>query len=86
MALFKSFIDFGISFDNYSELRLRFIMIRFIFFKKLYDKGDFIEQVTSNCMMQRQISSWQTVLLLELAQNVATKKRMEINVKMWINA
>jgi methionyl-tRNA synthetase len=43
-------------------------------------KGDFIEQVTSNCMMQKQISSWQTVLL-GLAQNAVTKKRMEINVK-----
>jgi methionyl-tRNA synthetase len=25
----KSFSDFGISFDNYPELRLKFIMIRF---------------------------------------------------------
>jgi methionyl-tRNA synthetase len=33
----KSFIDFGISFDNTLELRLRYTMIQLkIFFKKLY--------------------------------------------------
>jgi methionyl-tRNA synthetase len=32
----KSFADFGISFDNYSELRLRFTMIRLKIFKKNY--------------------------------------------------
>jgi hypothetical protein len=82
----KSFIDFEFHLIITLELRLRYTMIQLkIFFKKLYDNGDFIEQ-PSNCMTQRLISSWQTVLLLELVQNVATKKRMEINVKMWINA
>jgi methionyl-tRNA synthetase len=42
----KSFSDFGISFDNYSELRLKFITILLLnFFTTLYEK-DFIEQVT----------------------------------------
>ncbi|MFC4738555.1 methionine--tRNA ligase [Flavobacterium ponti] len=43
----QSFIDFGISFDNYSrtssEIHHKTAQE---FFKKLYDKGDFIEEVT----------------------------------------
>jgi methionyl-tRNA synthetase len=35
----------------------------------LYDNGDFIEQVTEQLYDKRLISSWQTVLLLELVQN-----------------
>jgi hypothetical protein len=39
------------------ELQLKFTMIRLRVFTTLYEKGDFIEQVTSNCMMRKQISS-----------------------------
>lgn len=43
----KSFIDFGISFDNYSRTSSKIHHdTAQEFFKKLYDKGDFIEQVT----------------------------------------
>ena len=43
----KSFIDFGISFDNYSRTSSKIHHdTASEFFKKLYEKGDFIEQVT----------------------------------------
>ena len=43
----KSFIDFGISFDNYSRTSSKIHHdTAQEFFKKLYNKGDFIEQVT----------------------------------------
>ena len=43
----KSFIDFGISFDNYSRTSSKIHHdTASEFFKKLYDKGDFIEEVT----------------------------------------
>jgi methionyl-tRNA synthetase len=43
----KSFLDFGISFDNYSRTSSKIHHdTAGEFFKKLYDKGDFIEQVT----------------------------------------
>lgn len=43
----KSFIDFGISFDNYSRTSAQIHHdTASEFFRTLYDKGDFIEQVT----------------------------------------
>jgi methionyl-tRNA synthetase len=43
----KSFIDFGISFDNYSRTSAKIHHdTASEFFKKLYDNGDFIEEVT----------------------------------------
>jgi methionyl-tRNA synthetase len=43
----QSFIDFGISFDNYSRTSAKIHHdTAQDFFKKLYDKGDFIEEVT----------------------------------------
>ncbi len=43
----KSFIDFGISFDNYSRTSSKIHHdTAQEFFKKLYDNGDFIEEVT----------------------------------------
>ena len=43
----QSFIDFGISFDNYSRTSSEIHhKTASEFFKKLYDKGDFIEEVT----------------------------------------
>jgi methionyl-tRNA synthetase len=43
----QSFIDFGISFDNYSRTSAKIHHeTASQFFKKLYDNGDFIEQVT----------------------------------------
>ena len=43
----QSFIDFGISFDNYSRTSSKIHHdTASEFFKKLYDNGDFIEQVT----------------------------------------
>ncbi|AIJ36554.1 Methionyl-tRNA synthetase [Flavobacterium psychrophilum] len=43
----KSFVDFGISFDNYSRTSAKIHHdTASEFFKKLYDKGDFIEEVT----------------------------------------
>ncbi|WP_320816001.1 methionine--tRNA ligase [Flavobacterium sp.] len=43
----QSFIDFGISFDNYSRTSAKIHHdTAQEFFKKLYDKGDFIEEVT----------------------------------------
>ena len=43
----KSFSDFGISFDNYSRTSAKIHHeTASEFFKKLYDKGDFIEEVT----------------------------------------
>jgi methionyl-tRNA synthetase len=43
----KSFIDFGISFDNYSRTSSKIHHdTAQEFFKKLYENGDFIEQVT----------------------------------------
>ena len=43
----KSFIDFGISFDNYSRTSSKIHHdTASEFFKKLYDNGDFIEEVT----------------------------------------
>ncbi|NNT70938.1 methionine--tRNA ligase [Flavobacterium sp. IMCC34852] len=43
----KSFIDFGISFDNYSRTSSQIHHdTASEFFRKLYDKGDFIEEVT----------------------------------------
>jgi methionyl-tRNA synthetase len=43
----KSFIDFGISFDNYSRTSAEIHhKTASEFFKKLYDKGDFIEEIT----------------------------------------
>lgn len=43
----QSFIDFGISFDNYSRTSAKIHHITAQeFFKKLYEKGDFIEEVT----------------------------------------
>ncbi len=43
----KSFIDFGISFDNYSRTSCEIHhKTASEFFRKLYEKGDFIEEVT----------------------------------------
>ncbi|PDS27051.1 methionine--tRNA ligase [Flavobacterium branchiophilum] len=43
----KSFLDFGISFDNYSRTSAKIHHeTASEFFKTLYDKGDFIEEVT----------------------------------------
>ncbi|HEX9152190.1 MAG TPA: class I tRNA ligase family protein, partial [Flavobacterium sp.] len=43
----KSFSDFGISFDNYSRTSAKIHHDSASeFFRKLYDKGDFIEEVT----------------------------------------
>jgi methionyl-tRNA synthetase len=43
----KSFVDFGISFDNYSRTSSKIHHdTASEFFKTLYDKGDFIEEVT----------------------------------------
>jgi methionyl-tRNA synthetase len=43
----KSFIDFGISFDNYSRTSFKIHHdTASDFFRKLYDNGDFIEEVT----------------------------------------
>ena len=43
----KSFIDFGISFDNYSRTSAKIHHdTAQAFFRKLYDQGDFIEEVT----------------------------------------
>ncbi len=43
----KSFIDFGISFDNYSRTSSKIHYdTASEFFRKLYDNGDFIEEVT----------------------------------------
>jgi methionyl-tRNA synthetase len=43
----QSFLDFGISFDNYSRTSAKIHHeTASEFFKKLYDNGDFIEQVT----------------------------------------
>ena len=43
----KSFLDFGISFDNYSRTSAKIHHdTASEFFKKLYDNGDFIEEVT----------------------------------------
>lgn len=43
----KSFVDFGISFDNYSRTSAKIHHeTASEFFKKLYDAGDFIEEVT----------------------------------------
>jgi methionyl-tRNA synthetase len=43
----KSFVDFGISFDNYSRTSAQIHHeTASEFFKTLYDKGDFIEEVT----------------------------------------
>ena len=43
----QSFIDFGISFDNYSRTSSKIHHeTASEFFKKLYDNGDFVEQVT----------------------------------------
>lgn len=43
----KSFIDFGISFDNYSRTSSKIHHdTASEFFRKLYDKGDFIEEIT----------------------------------------
>lgn len=43
----KSFADFGISFDNYSRTSAEIHhKTASDFFKKLYDKGDFIEEIT----------------------------------------
>jgi len=43
----QSFVDFGISFDNYSRTSAKIHHeTASEFFKKLYDNGDFIEQVT----------------------------------------
>jgi methionyl-tRNA synthetase len=43
----QSFIDFGISFDNYSRTSAKIHHdTASAFFKTLYDKGDFIEEVT----------------------------------------
>ncbi|WP_192499781.1 methionine--tRNA ligase [Flavobacterium sp. PL002] len=43
----KSFVDFGISFDNYSRTSAKIHHDTAQgFFKKLYEQGDFIEQVT----------------------------------------
>ncbi|WP_333599186.1 methionine--tRNA ligase [Flavobacterium sp.] len=43
----QSFLDFGISFDNYSRTSAQIHHdTASEFFKKLYDKGDFIEEVT----------------------------------------
>ncbi len=43
----KSFLDFGISFDNYSRTSSKIHHeTASEFFKKLYDNGDFIEEVT----------------------------------------
>ena len=43
----KSFVDFGISFDNYSRTSAKIHHdTAQDFFKKLYEQGDFIEQVT----------------------------------------
>lgn len=43
----KSFVDFGISFDNYSRTSAKIHHdTAQAFFRKLYDNGDFIEEVT----------------------------------------
>ena len=43
----KSFVDFGVSFDNYSRTSSEIHhKTASEFFRKLYDKGDFIEEVT----------------------------------------
>jgi methionyl-tRNA synthetase len=51
----------------------------------LYDNGDFIEQVTEQ-LYDAKADQLADRFVTGTCPNVATKKRMEINVKMWINA
>lgn len=54
----NSFEEFGISFDNYSRTSAAIHHdTASDFFKKLYDNGDFIEEVQNNYMMIKQDNS-----------------------------
>jgi methionyl-tRNA synthetase len=52
----KSFIDFDISFDNYSRTSAKIHDTAGFYFRFIWKRW-FIEQVTNNCMMRKQISS-----------------------------
>jgi methionyl-tRNA synthetase len=53
----KSFSDFGISFDNYSEPRLKFITHTLMSLTFTRCMGILSNKSPSNCMTQRLISS-----------------------------
>ena len=78
----KSFIDFGISFDNYSRTSAKIHHdTAQEFFKKLYDQGDFIEEVTEQLYDAKADQFLADRFVVELVQNVTIKKLMVTNVK-----
>jgi methionyl-tRNA synthetase len=67
------------------ELQLKFTMIQLQSFTTLYEKGDFIEQVTEQLYDAKADQFLADRFVIGLAQNVAMKKLMATNVKMWFN-
>ena len=77
-----AFRDFGISFDVYSRTSSKIHHETAAdFFKTLYNKGGFTEQITEQYYDEEAKQFWLIVTLLELAQNVPMKMPMVISVK-----
>ena len=64
------------------ELRRKFITKRFEFFKKLYDKGDFIEEITEQ-LYDTKANQFLADRSRYLSKNVVTKPTRRSMRKMW---
>jgi methionyl-tRNA synthetase len=80
MELYVNRLLTFISFDNYSRTSAKIHMIQLQSFLPLYEKGDFIEQVTEQ-LYDAKADQFLADRFVGLAQNVAMKKLMATNVK-----
>ena len=79
----KSFEDFGIYFDIYSGLLLRYTVKRHRTSSVNYMiKANSSKKPLYNIMTKKQNNSWQTAILQELVPIVRTKELTETNVKL----
>ena len=78
----QSFVDFGISLDNYSRTTADIHHdTAQEFFKTLYDKNEFVEEVTEQLYDEEANQFLADRFVTEPVLNVATKKPMVISVK-----
>lgn len=78
----KSFEEFGISFDVYSRTSSKtHHELASDFFKKLYEKGEFIEKLRNNIMMKKHTSFWPTATSPVNVLTVIRKVPMVTNAK-----
>ena len=77
-----SFKEFGISFDVYSRTTsATHREVASDFFRKLYDKGEFVERHPCNIMTKKPSNSWPTVILPANVRTATQKVLMATNVK-----